>query len=225
MYLGYLETLKYIQNHSASSIIPPVSQRININNSYLTFHFMSNVESWLYFYFKLDEIRRFAGEDETVYKLFSIKSYLTINGNRAVKQTVFQCWLSFKKLSDHLVPSRGTVSFFKISNLCWDDRPEALVDCSNSVPQNVCLGQLAGERCSKSFAQAEGDREKELKLMLEWAFEGFLPTGPEGFVPPGRWTFITIYLWLDLQKHWFTVSVCSRTCLVLSATSVFLSLF
>uniref|UniRef100_A0A669ERT7 DNA (cytosine-5-)-methyltransferase n=1 Tax=Oreochromis niloticus TaxID=8128 RepID=A0A669ERT7_ORENI len=25
--------------------------------------------------------------------------------------------------------------------------------------------------------------EKELKLMLDWAFEGFLPTGPDGFIP------------------------------------------
>nr|XP_046252221.1 DNA (cytosine-5-)-methyltransferase 3 beta, duplicate a isoform X2 [Scatophagus argus] len=44
--------------------------------------------------------------------------------------------------------------------------------------------ELAGERCSKSFAEAEGNKEKELKLMLDWAFEGFLPTGPEGFTPP-----------------------------------------
>ncbi|KAM9751469.1 DNA (cytosine-5-)-methyltransferase 3 beta, duplicate a [Menidia menidia] len=44
--------------------------------------------------------------------------------------------------------------------------------------------ELAGERCGKSFSQAEGSKEKELKLMLEWASEGFLPTGPEGFLPP-----------------------------------------
>uniref|UniRef100_A0A4W6EG91 DNA (cytosine-5-)-methyltransferase n=1 Tax=Lates calcarifer TaxID=8187 RepID=A0A4W6EG91_LATCA len=44
--------------------------------------------------------------------------------------------------------------------------------------------ELAGERCGKSFAEAKGSKEKELKLMLDWAFEGFLPTGPEGFVPP-----------------------------------------
>ncbi|CAN9515439.1 unnamed protein product [Ophioblennius macclurei] len=44
--------------------------------------------------------------------------------------------------------------------------------------------ELAGERCGKSFASGGGDREKELKLMLDWAFGGFLPTGPEGFAPP-----------------------------------------
>ncbi|XP_008277301.1 DNA (cytosine-5)-methyltransferase 3B-like [Stegastes partitus] len=45
--------------------------------------------------------------------------------------------------------------------------------------------ELAGERCGKSFVKAKGDKEKELKLMLDWAFEGFLPTGPEGFLPAG----------------------------------------
>ncbi|XP_070824109.1 DNA (cytosine-5-)-methyltransferase 3 beta, duplicate a [Chaetodon trifascialis] len=44
--------------------------------------------------------------------------------------------------------------------------------------------ELAGERCGKSFAEAGGNKDKELKLMLDWAFEGFLPTGPEGFLPP-----------------------------------------
>ncbi|XP_026187808.1 uncharacterized protein LOC113145375 isoform X2 [Mastacembelus armatus] len=44
--------------------------------------------------------------------------------------------------------------------------------------------ELAGERCRKSFAEAEGNKEKELKLMVDWAVEGFLPTGPEGFLPP-----------------------------------------
>uniref|UniRef100_A0A3B5AH17 DNA (cytosine-5-)-methyltransferase n=1 Tax=Stegastes partitus TaxID=144197 RepID=A0A3B5AH17_9TELE len=34
------------------------------------------------------------------------------------------------------------------------------------------------------------DKEKELKLMLDWAFEGFLPTGPEGFLPAGMGMFI-----------------------------------
>ncbi|XP_047226829.1 DNA (cytosine-5-)-methyltransferase 3 beta, duplicate a isoform X2 [Girardinichthys multiradiatus] len=43
--------------------------------------------------------------------------------------------------------------------------------------------ELAAERCGKSFTQAEGDKEQELKLMVEWASEGFLPTGPMGFAP------------------------------------------
>ncbi|XP_041859964.1 DNA (cytosine-5-)-methyltransferase 3 beta, duplicate a isoform X2 [Melanotaenia boesemani] len=44
--------------------------------------------------------------------------------------------------------------------------------------------ELVSERCGKSFAEADGNREKELKMMVDWAFEGFLPRGPEGFTPP-----------------------------------------
>ncbi|KAM8864274.1 DNA (cytosine-5-)-methyltransferase 3 beta, duplicate a isoform 2-T2 [Spinachia spinachia] len=44
--------------------------------------------------------------------------------------------------------------------------------------------ELASERCEKSFVEAEGKKEKELKLMLAWASGGFLPSGPEGFSPP-----------------------------------------
>lgn len=54
------------------------------------------------------------------------------------------------------------------------------------TPQRCFFPQLAAERCSKSFSEAGRDREKELKLMLDWASEGFLPTGPEGFAPAGK---------------------------------------
>uniref|UniRef100_A0A672IKJ2 DNA (cytosine-5-)-methyltransferase n=1 Tax=Salarias fasciatus TaxID=181472 RepID=A0A672IKJ2_SALFA len=46
--------------------------------------------------------------------------------------------------------------------------------------------ELAGERCGKSFSSVEGDKDKELKLMMDWAFGGFLPSGPEGFAPPAN---------------------------------------
>ncbi|XP_062315006.1 DNA (cytosine-5-)-methyltransferase 3 beta, duplicate a isoform X1 [Osmerus eperlanus] len=44
--------------------------------------------------------------------------------------------------------------------------------------------ELAGERCEKSFDLSSGNKEEEPKVMLEWAFGGFLPSGPEGFLPP-----------------------------------------
>uniref|UniRef100_A0A4W5NFT6 DNA (cytosine-5-)-methyltransferase n=1 Tax=Hucho hucho TaxID=62062 RepID=A0A4W5NFT6_9TELE len=43
--------------------------------------------------------------------------------------------------------------------------------------------ELAGERCEKSFLAA-GNKQELLKLMLDWASSGFLPTGPDGFNPP-----------------------------------------
>ncbi|XP_072537918.1 DNA (cytosine-5-)-methyltransferase 3 beta, duplicate a isoform X2 [Salminus brasiliensis] len=43
--------------------------------------------------------------------------------------------------------------------------------------------ELAGERCSKTF-NSTGNKAEEVKAMLNWAFEGFQPTGPAGFAPP-----------------------------------------
>uniref|UniRef100_A0A4W6EGQ0 DNA (cytosine-5-)-methyltransferase n=1 Tax=Lates calcarifer TaxID=8187 RepID=A0A4W6EGQ0_LATCA len=71
--------------------------------------------------------------------------------------------------------------------------------------------ELAGERCGKSFAEAKGSKEKELKLMLDWAFEGFLPTGPEGFVPPGMCTLINPIKFLTVRES-FTISDFCLTC-------------
>uniref|UniRef100_A0A672II54 DNA (cytosine-5-)-methyltransferase n=1 Tax=Salarias fasciatus TaxID=181472 RepID=A0A672II54_SALFA len=42
---------------------------------------------------------------------------------------------------------------------------------------------------TSSFSSVEGDKDKELKLMMDWAFGGFLPSGPEGFAPPGKNSF------------------------------------
>ncbi|XP_060787948.1 DNA (cytosine-5-)-methyltransferase 3 beta, duplicate a isoform X3 [Neoarius graeffei] len=41
--------------------------------------------------------------------------------------------------------------------------------------------ELAGERCSKTFASS--GNKSEIKEMLDWAVGGFQPTGPEGFAP------------------------------------------
>lgn len=87
--------------------------------------------------------------------------------------------------------------------------------------------QLAGERCSKSFVEAKGDREKELKLMLDWAFKGFLPTGPEGFLPPGKCTCRSLYLFTESLGGFRlvqTVSLCTSGCVSHVSPVFFLSL-
>ncbi|XP_063064738.1 DNA (cytosine-5-)-methyltransferase 3 beta, duplicate a [Engraulis encrasicolus] len=43
--------------------------------------------------------------------------------------------------------------------------------------------ELAGQRCEKSFMSPSGSKDEEMKNMLEWAFGGFQPTGPNGFLP------------------------------------------
>ncbi|KAL1021359.1 hypothetical protein UPYG_G00012300 [Umbra pygmaea] len=44
--------------------------------------------------------------------------------------------------------------------------------------------QLAGSRCKKDFSMGSDEREEHLRVMLDWAFGGFKPTGPDGFKPP-----------------------------------------
>ncbi|XP_074537151.1 uncharacterized protein LOC141799020 isoform X2 [Halichoeres trimaculatus] len=45
--------------------------------------------------------------------------------------------------------------------------------------------QEAALRCQQQFSVDLMDREEQLKQMLDWAFGGFLPSGPDGFKPPG----------------------------------------
>ncbi|XP_062314360.1 uncharacterized protein LOC134018441 isoform X2 [Osmerus eperlanus] len=44
--------------------------------------------------------------------------------------------------------------------------------------------QVAAERCMKVFCPDSDKREEELRVMLDWAFGGFKPSGPSGFAPP-----------------------------------------
>ncbi|XP_040908571.1 uncharacterized protein LOC121191479 [Toxotes jaculatrix] len=41
----------------------------------------------------------------------------------------------------------------------------------------------AALRCKKEFSECLGDSDELLNQMIDWAFEGFLPTGPGGFKP------------------------------------------
>lgn len=47
----------------------------------------------------------------------------------------------------------------------------------------VCIYQEAAVRCEKQFSAGLEDRDELLKQMLDWAFGGFQPTGPDGLKP------------------------------------------
>nr|XP_029477722.1 uncharacterized protein LOC115102196 isoform X2 [Oncorhynchus nerka] len=44
--------------------------------------------------------------------------------------------------------------------------------------------QVAASRCGKVFSLGSEKREEHLREMVDWAFGGFKPTGPDGFQPP-----------------------------------------
>nr|XP_029138650.1 LOW QUALITY PROTEIN: uncharacterized protein LOC110004536 [Labrus bergylta] len=45
--------------------------------------------------------------------------------------------------------------------------------------------QEAALRCKKRFSVDVADKDEQLKHMMDWAFGGFLPAGPDGFKPAG----------------------------------------
>lgn len=47
----------------------------------------------------------------------------------------------------------------------------------------ICVYQEAAIRCEKQFSVCLEDRDELLKQMLDWAFGGFQPTGPEILQP------------------------------------------
>ncbi|XP_035996945.1 DNA (cytosine-5-)-methyltransferase 3 beta, duplicate a [Fundulus heteroclitus] len=71
---------------------------------------------------------------------------------------------------------------FSSFTLCFCKNSFASLPVYREAIYHIC--ELAAERCGKTFDKAKGDKEKELKLMVEWASEGFLPTGPRGFAVP-----------------------------------------
>ncbi|XP_064161152.1 DNA (cytosine-5)-methyltransferase 3A-like isoform X2 [Anguilla rostrata] len=45
--------------------------------------------------------------------------------------------------------------------------------------------ELAVDRCGKVFPPGkDGGKDEEIKVMMDWAFGGFEPSGPDGFQPP-----------------------------------------
>ena len=88
------------------------------------------------------------------------------------------------------------------------------------------MSQVAAQRCGKSFTEAGGSKDKELKSMLDWAMGGFLPgmclwgnwnaylrTHSRSFSSAHRsvrlflYSFVLLRKWLEIRfrvRHSFT---------------------
>uniref|UniRef100_A0A8C5CCD8 DNA (cytosine-5-)-methyltransferase n=1 Tax=Gadus morhua TaxID=8049 RepID=A0A8C5CCD8_GADMO len=80
------------------------------------------------------------------------------------------------------IPSSGLLPFHAFTRCFCKNSYASLPTYKDAIYQII---ELAGERCRKSFGAAKGGKEDELNLMLDWAHGGFLPSGPDGFRPPG----------------------------------------
>ncbi|XP_048065489.1 DNA (cytosine-5-)-methyltransferase 3 beta, duplicate a isoform X4 [Megalobrama amblycephala] len=79
------------------------------------------------------------------------------------------------------IHTEGLLPFSAFAKCFCSKSYEGLPTYKNAIYQIL---ELAGERCGKTFPPTEKKGE-EVKVMLDWAFGGFQPMGPDGFLPPG----------------------------------------
>uniref|UniRef100_A0A672LAJ8 DNA (cytosine-5-)-methyltransferase n=1 Tax=Sinocyclocheilus grahami TaxID=75366 RepID=A0A672LAJ8_SINGR len=75
---------------------------------------------------------------------------------------------------------KGLLPFAAFAKCFCSKSYEGLPTYRNAIYQIL---ELAAERCGKNFPPLEKKGE-EAKAMLDWAFGGFQPMGPDGFLPP-----------------------------------------
>uniref|UniRef100_A0A674C1V7 DNA (cytosine-5-)-methyltransferase n=1 Tax=Salmo trutta TaxID=8032 RepID=A0A674C1V7_SALTR len=84
-------------------------------------------------------------------------------------------------------PWKGRQAAKNIRKIEWGDIVffansfATLVTYRDAIFQSL---QVAASRCRKVFSLGSDEREELLKEMVDWAFSGFKPTGPDGFQPP-----------------------------------------
>ncbi|XP_016315210.1 DNA (cytosine-5-)-methyltransferase 3 beta, duplicate a [Sinocyclocheilus anshuiensis] len=78
------------------------------------------------------------------------------------------------------IHTEGLMPFAAFAKCFCSKSYEGLPTYRNAIYQIL---ELAAERCGKNFPPLEKKGE-EAKAMLDWAFGGFQPMGPDGFLPP-----------------------------------------
>uniref|UniRef100_A0A672PI92 DNA (cytosine-5-)-methyltransferase n=1 Tax=Sinocyclocheilus grahami TaxID=75366 RepID=A0A672PI92_SINGR len=77
------------------------------------------------------------------------------------------------------IHTEGLLPFAAFAKCFFSKSYEGLPTYKNAIYQIL---ELAAERCGKTFPPSEKKGE-EVKAMLDWAFGGFQPMGPDGFLP------------------------------------------
>ncbi|XP_029579283.1 uncharacterized protein LOC115168287 isoform X2 [Salmo trutta] len=79
------------------------------------------------------------------------------------------------------INTRGLLQFGAFAQCFSANSFATLVTYRDAIFQSL---QVAASRCRKVFSLGSDEREELLKEMVDWAFSGFKPTGPDGFQPP-----------------------------------------
>uniref|UniRef100_A0A674C2E0 DNA (cytosine-5-)-methyltransferase n=1 Tax=Salmo trutta TaxID=8032 RepID=A0A674C2E0_SALTR len=103
------------------------------------------------------------------------------------------------------INTRGLLQFGAFAQCFSANSFATLVTYRDAIFQSL---QVAASRCRKVFSLGSDEREELLKEMVDWAFSGFKPTGPDGFQPPlqTEGNGIVLEVWFI---HCFVHSLCN----------------
>uniref|UniRef100_A0A3B5B4X6 DNA (cytosine-5-)-methyltransferase n=1 Tax=Stegastes partitus TaxID=144197 RepID=A0A3B5B4X6_9TELE len=104
---------------------------------------------------------------------------------------------SFSPWPGIVVPSRGETQHPRYRMVAWYGQGVNVIDLASfaAFDQNFSANtfgvlvsyreavSLAALRCKKQFSSHPEDEDERLKRMLDWAFGGFQPSGPDGLKP------------------------------------------
>uniref|UniRef100_A0A8C8MJP5 DNA (cytosine-5-)-methyltransferase n=1 Tax=Oncorhynchus tshawytscha TaxID=74940 RepID=A0A8C8MJP5_ONCTS len=100
-------------------------------------------------------------------------------GRQAAKSIRKVEWFGDGMLSEK--NTRGLLPFGSFAQCFCTNSFATLVTYRDAIFQSL---QVAASRCGKVFSPGSEKREEHLREMVDWAFGGFKPTGPDGFQPP-----------------------------------------
>uniref|UniRef100_A0A8C8JS16 DNA (cytosine-5-)-methyltransferase n=1 Tax=Oncorhynchus tshawytscha TaxID=74940 RepID=A0A8C8JS16_ONCTS len=126
-------------------------------------------------------------------------------GRQAAKSIRKVEWFGDGMLSEK--NTRGLLPFGSFAQCFCTNSFATLVTYRDAIFQSL---QVAASRCGKVFSPGSEKREEHLREMVDWAFGGFKPTGPDGFQPPlqteGKLRVVLLEVWF---LHCFVHSLCN----------------
>uniref|UniRef100_A0A8C8MKZ0 DNA (cytosine-5-)-methyltransferase n=1 Tax=Oncorhynchus tshawytscha TaxID=74940 RepID=A0A8C8MKZ0_ONCTS len=122
-------------------------------------------------------------------------------GRQAAKSIRKVEWFGDGMLSEK--NTRGLLPFGSFAQCFCTNSFATLVTYRDAIFQSL---QVAASRCGKVFSPGSEKREEHLREMVDWAFGGFKPTGPDGFQPPLQTEVVLLEVWF---LHCFVHSLCN----------------
>uniref|UniRef100_A0AAQ5Y038 DNA (cytosine-5-)-methyltransferase n=1 Tax=Amphiprion ocellaris TaxID=80972 RepID=A0AAQ5Y038_AMPOC len=140
-----------------------------------------------------------------------------------------------------IVPDRGNTQHPSYRMVQWFGREmpswnclQKRMKCSHIMYIRSAVHQEAALRCKKKFSAHPEDKDEQLTQMLDWAFGGFRPSGPDGLKPTlvveniistQFCVFVCVFLCIFLLLHLCLVSAGYCLCCGTDNVEIFHPLF